>query len=70
MFTTFTVLGLQIFYHYYFLGKPRPSLEWWIQDGEGEKLLLHTEAQDDDNNLEGGISQSFLDYGPLGVVHK
>ena len=50
--------------YFFLLGTPRPSLEWWIQDGHGEKLLLHTDAQSNDKDK---TSQSILDYGPLQV---
>ena len=50
--------------YFFLLGTPKPSLEWWIQDGHGEKLLLHTDAQ---NNDKDKTSQSILDYGPLQV---
>ena len=55
-----------------YLGTPRPSIEWWIQDDQGEKLLLHTDAQkvnNNNNNEVGSSSESFLDYGPLQRKH-
>lgn len=49
----------------HFLGIPRPSLEWWIRDEQGEKLLLHTDRSDSSSKE----SRSFLDYGPLQRGH-
>ena len=40
-------------------GIPAPSLEWWREDDQGEKLMLHTDS----------YARSLLHFGPLQRHH-
>ena len=43
----------------YLTGIPAPSLEWWREDDQGEKLMLHTDS----------YARSLLHFGPLQRHH-